>query len=143
MPGFPADATDLTHLLVVGDLERSVAWYRDVLGAGVVGEYGGTSVVMRLVGSWLLLVTGGPPTADKPGVAMAAPTNEPSVSAELIISVPDCRSAVAELSSRGATFLADPVEYDWEIRAFLRDPDGHLFEVTERKTATTRPAPSA
>jgi catechol 2,3-dioxygenase-like lactoylglutathione lyase family enzyme len=140
MPDFPADATDLTHLLVVADLERSVGWYRDVLGAEVVGEYGGTSVVMRLVGSWLLLVTGGPPTADKPGVAMAAPTNEPSVSAELIISVPDCRSAVAELSSRGATFLADPVEYAWEIRAFLRDPDGHLFEITERKAAVDGPA---
>src|SRR3954451_10263836 len=140
MPGFPADASDLTHLLVVADLDRSVGWYRDVLGAEVVGEYGGTSVVLRLVGSCLLLVTGGPPTADKPGVAMTARTNEPSVSAELIISVPDCRSAVIELSSRGATFLADPVEYAWEIRAFLRDPDGHLFELTQRKTGAERPA---
>ena len=143
MPGFPADATDLTHLLVVADLERSVRWYRDVLGAEIVAEYNGTSVVIRFVGSWLLLVTGGPPTADKPGVSMAAPMNEPSVTTELIISVPDCRSAVEELSSRGATFLADPVEYDWEIRAFVRDPDGHLFEITERKTATDRPSSPA
>src|SRR4029079_3665838 len=41
--------------------------------------------------------------------------------------------------ARGAAFLADPVESAWEIRAFFRDPDGHLFEITERKPATDRP----
>lgn len=133
MPVFPADASDLTRLLVIGDLERSVGWYRDVLGAEIVGTYGGTSAVVRLVGSWLLLVTGGEPTADKPTVTMEPPSDPDRASAELIIAVPDCRAAHAELVSRGATFLADPVEYDWEIRAFFRDPDGHLFEISERK----------
>ena len=140
MPVFPADATDLTRLLVVSDLDRSVAWYRDVLGAEVVGEYGGTSAVLRFVGSWLLVVTGGPPTADKPSVAFAPPLDVSSASAELIVAVPDCRAAFAELESRGAAFLADPVEYDWEIRAFFRDPDGHLFEISERKPAGAAPA---
>jgi catechol 2,3-dioxygenase-like lactoylglutathione lyase family enzyme len=130
---FPADATDLTRLLVVSDPRRSLAWYRDVLGAEVVGEYGGTSVVLRFVGCWLLLVSGGGPTADKPTVTMIAPTDPDRVSAELIVAVPDCRAAHAELVARGAVFLADPVEYDWEIRAFFRDPDGHLFEISQRK----------
>ena len=140
MPVFPADATDLTRLLVVGDLRRSVDWYRDVLGAEIVGEYGGTSAVIRFVGSWLLLVTGGGPTADKPTVTMAAPHDPDRACAELIVAVPDCRAAHGELVARGAIFLADPVEYAWEVRAFFRDPDGHLFEITERKTATDRPA---
>lgn len=135
MPVFPAGATDLTRLLVVRDLGRALAWYRDVLGAEVVGEYGGTSAVLRFVGSWLLLVTGGDPTADKPTVTMAAPGDPDRASAELIIAVPDCRAAHAELVARGATFLAKPVEYPWEIRAFFRDPDGHLFEISERKAA--------
>jgi catechol 2,3-dioxygenase-like lactoylglutathione lyase family enzyme len=139
MPVFPADATDLTRLLVVGNLRRSVDWYRDVLGAEIVGEYGGTSAVVRLVGSWLLLVTGGGPTADKPTVTMVAPDDPDRASAELIVAVPDCRAAHAELAARGAAFLADPVESAWEIRAFFRDPDGHLFEITERKPATDRP----
>jgi catechol 2,3-dioxygenase-like lactoylglutathione lyase family enzyme len=130
---FPAAATDLTRLLVVSDIERSKAWYRDVLGAEIVGEYGGTSVVARLVGAWLLLVTGGGPTADKPGVAMAPPSDPAVVSAELIVAVPDCRAAYAELLERGAVFLTPPVEYDWEVRAFFRDPDGHLFEISQRK----------
>ena len=138
MPVFPDAATDLTRLLVVADIERSVAWYRDVLGAEVVGRYGGTSAVLRFVGAWLLLVTGGEPTADKPTVTMAPPPDPDLASAELIVAVPDCRAAHAELVARGATFLADPVEYAWEIRAFLRDPDGHLFEITERRAATER-----
>ena len=133
MPVFPADATDLTRLLVVSDLARSVAWYRDVLGAEITGEYGGTSAVIRFVGCWLLLVTGGPPTTDKPTVTMAPPGDPDLATAELIVAVPDCRAAHAELAGRGATFLADPVEYAWEIRAFFRDPDGHLFEITERR----------
>jgi catechol 2,3-dioxygenase-like lactoylglutathione lyase family enzyme len=131
---FPANATDLTRLLVVSDPRRSLGWYRDVLGAEVVGEYGGTSVVLRFVGCWLLLVSGGGPTADKPTVTMIEPTNPDRVSAELIVAVPDCRAAHAELVARGAVFLADPVEYDWEIRAFFRDPDGHLFEISQRKS---------
>jgi catechol 2,3-dioxygenase-like lactoylglutathione lyase family enzyme len=131
---FPADASDLTRLLVVSDPRRSLAWYRDVLGAEVVGEYGGTSVVLRFVGCWLLLVSGGGPTADKPTVTMIEPTDPDRVSAELIVAVPDCRAAHAELVARGAVFLADPVEYDWEIRAFFRDPDGHLFEISQRKS---------
>ena len=45
--------------------------------------------------------------------------------------VPDCRAAYETLRSRGAQFLTPPVEYDWEIRAFFRDPDGHLFEISE------------
>jgi catechol 2,3-dioxygenase-like lactoylglutathione lyase family enzyme len=130
---FPADATDLTRLLVVSDPRRSLAWYRDVLGAEVVGDYGGTSVVLRFVGCWLLLVSGGVPTADKPTVTMIEPTDPDRVSAELIVAVPDCRAAHGELVARGAVFLADPVEYDWEIRAFFRDPDGHLFEISQRK----------
>src|SRR6476619_2264023 len=119
MAVFPADATDLTRLLVVADLGRSVAWYRDVLGAEIVGTYGGTSAVARFVGSWLLLVTGGEPTADKPTVTMAPPNERDVVSAELIVAVPDCRAAHAELVRRGAVFLADPVEYRWEVRAFF------------------------
>ncbi len=135
MPIFPRVATDLTRLLVVGELQRSVTWYRDVLGAELVGEYGGTSAVFRFVESWLLLVTGGGPTADKPQVTMAPPADLDRPSAELIIAVPDCRAAHAELVARGAVFLTDPLEYAWEIRAFFRDPDGHLFEISQRKHA--------
>ena len=130
---FPAPGMETTRLLVVSDLERSRSWYRDVLGAEVQGEYGGTSCVLRFLDAWLLLVTGGPPTADKPTVTFAPPDDADRPSAELIVSVPDCRATYETLRRRGAPFLAPPVDYDWEIRTFFRDPDGHLFEISERK----------
>ena len=132
---FPADGTELTHLLVVRDAEASRRWYETVLGAETVRAYGGTSVVMRLLGQWLLLVTGGEPTADKPTVTFAAPPDPDTVSAEMIFGVTDCHAVYQTLRSRGAEFLARPVEYDWEIRAFFRDPDGHLIEISEAKTS--------
>ena len=128
---FPTPDIELTHLLVVADAEASGRWYETVLGASVERAYGGTSVVMKLVGQWLLLVTGGEPTADKPTVTFAPPADPDNVSAEMIFGVPDCRAAYEELRSRGAVFLTPPFEYDWEIRALFRDPDGHLFEISQ------------
>jgi lactoylglutathione lyase len=132
---FPAEGMALTHLLVVRDLERSRAFYRDVLEAEVYREYGGTSVVLRFLGTWLLLVTGGEPTQDKPDVSFAAPVDPRTVSHSMTIRVPDCRAAYATLRARGARFLTPPVGYDWEVRAFFRDPDGHLLEISETRTA--------
>jgi catechol 2,3-dioxygenase-like lactoylglutathione lyase family enzyme len=131
---FPTEGMAITHLLVVGDLERSRVFYRDVLGAEVYREYGGTSVVLRFLGTWLLLVTGGDPTQDKPDVTFAAPVDPRTVSHSMTIRVPDCHAAYVTLRARGAQFLTPPVNYDWEVRAFFRDPDGHLLEISEART---------
>jgi catechol 2,3-dioxygenase-like lactoylglutathione lyase family enzyme len=121
---------ELTRLLVVADVQRSREWYTGVLGATVFREYGGTSVVLQLLGDWLLLVTGGGPTEDKPTVTFAPPADPDLVSTELIFRVPDCRDAYRELRERGAEFLTEPVDNGYEVRAFFRDPDGHLFEIS-------------
>ena len=128
---FPTDGVELTQLLVVSDLERSRGFYSDVLGASVYREYGGTSCVLRFQGAWLLLVTGGGPTEDKPGVTFAPPGDLSVVSHQLTIRVPDCRGAYRTLTSRGAEFLTPPVDRGGEIRCFFRDPDGHLLEISE------------
>ena len=131
MRGFPDAGMELTHLLVVSDLESSVAWYRDVLGARLHREYGGTSVVFDFNGTWLLVVTGGEPTDDKPSVTFAPPADEDVVSHSFTIRVEDCQAAYETLTSRGAQFLTPPYDWGQEIRCFFRDPDGHLFEVSE------------
>ncbi|HEX6673635.1 MAG TPA: VOC family protein [Actinomycetes bacterium] len=131
---FPAEGMELTHILVVGDLDRSLAFYRDVLGAEVYREYGGTSVVLRFLGTWLLLVTGGGPTEDKPDVTFAAPGDPRTVGHSMTIRVPDCHAAYETLRARGAEFLTPPVDHDWEVRGFFRDPDGHLLEISEART---------
>ena len=124
---------ELTHILVVSDLQRSVSWYRDVLGAKLTGEYGGTSAVFDYDGAWLLVVTPGGETADKPGTEFVPPPDPSKISHSMTIRVPDCRAAYEMLRTRGARFLTEPHESAWEVRCFFRDPDGHLFEISERK----------
>jgi catechol 2,3-dioxygenase-like lactoylglutathione lyase family enzyme len=128
---FPVEGVEMTTLLVVSDVNRARDFYRDVLGAQVNREYGGTSCVLNFQGSWILLVTGGGPTKDKPGVTFKVPSDPCTVSHELTIRVPDCRVAYDVLRSRGAEFLTPPKDWGGEIRCFFRDPDGHLLEISE------------
>ncbi|MDQ7025671.1 MAG: VOC family protein [Anaerolineae bacterium] len=128
---FPVEGVELTLLLVVSDINTSRNFYRDVLGAEVYREYGGTSCVLKFQGTWLLLVTGGEPTKDKPDVTFAPPTNPQSVSHQLTMRVPDCQAAYETLSARGAKFLTPPVNWGSETRCFFHDPDGHLLEISE------------
>lgn len=128
---FPVEGVEVTTLLVVSDVDRSRDFYVDVLGAELYREYGGTSAVLRFQGAWILLVTGGGPTPGKPTVTFAPPDDPDRVSHQMTLRVPDCRAAYDTLSARGATFLAPPVDRAGEIRAFFRDPDGHLIEISE------------
>jgi catechol 2,3-dioxygenase-like lactoylglutathione lyase family enzyme len=130
---FPTEGVVLTLLLVISDMARSQHFYRDVLGATVYREYGGTSCVLNFQGNWLLLVTSGGPTKDKPTVTFAPPVDPETVSHELTIRVPDCQAAYEILKERGAIFLTPPVDWGEEIRCFFRDPDGNLLEISEAK----------
>jgi catechol 2,3-dioxygenase-like lactoylglutathione lyase family enzyme len=88
---------------------------------------------LRFQGTWLLLVTGGEPTRDKPTVSFVAPTNPDAVSHELTMRVRDCQAAYETLQARGAVFLTPPTDWGREIRCFFRDPDGHLLEISQIK----------
>jgi len=127
---FPAPDAALTHILVVADPARSRTWYTDVLGATIYREYG-SSIVLSFAGAWLLLVEAGGPTDDKPGVVLAPP-GDPNLRDNLFtIRVDDCQATYELLRARGGTFLTPPVTNGAETRCFLRDPDGHLFELSE------------
>jgi catechol 2,3-dioxygenase-like lactoylglutathione lyase family enzyme len=128
--GFPEAAAELTHILVVAETARSQSWYEGVLGAEVTGAYG-SSVVLRFLGAWLLLVEGGAPTDDKPTVTLGPPSDADARDNLFTIRVANCLAVYEELRSRGATFLTPPVRHGPETRCFFRDPDGHLFEISE------------
>ena len=128
---FPIEGVELTHILVVEDLDRARSFYRDVLGATVYREYGSTSSVLQFQGSWLLLVTGGGPTEDKPDVTFEPPKDPQSVSHSMTIRVPDCQEAYQILGSRGAEFLTPSYDWGGELRCFFRDPDWHLLEISQ------------
>lgn len=66
-------------------------------------------------------------------VLFAAPVDPRTVSHSMTIRVPDCQAAYEALRARGAEFLTPPVDHGWEVRAFVRDPDGHLLEISEAR----------
>jgi lactoylglutathione lyase len=127
----PEDGFVVTHFLVVADQDRSREFYQSVFGAKVVLER--NPVILRLANSWLILNVGGGPTDDKPDVTLTTPADPHRTSAFLNLRVADIQAAYAEWSARGAEFLTEPKDHGREIRAYIRDPDGHLIEVGEAR----------
>jgi catechol 2,3-dioxygenase-like lactoylglutathione lyase family enzyme len=68
-------------------------------------------------------------------VTFAPPADPGTVAHAMTIRVPDRRTAYEAPLGRGAEFLTPPVESEWEVRCFFRDPDGHLLELSESKAA--------
>ena len=123
----PTEGFVLTHFLVVADQERSREFYRSLLGGQVLRDR--DPVIMKVANSWLILNVGGGPTDDKPTVTLTTPADPDRTSAFLNIRVADIASIYREWTAKGAEFLTEPKVHDREIRAYVRDPDGHLIEV--------------
>jgi catechol 2,3-dioxygenase-like lactoylglutathione lyase family enzyme len=123
----PQQGFVITHFLVVADQDRSREFYRTVFGGQVVLER--DPVIMKVANSWLILNVGGGPTDDKPTVTLETPRDPNRTSAFLNVRVADIQQVYKEWSARGAKFLTEPKDHGQEIRAYIRDPDGHLIEV--------------
>lgn len=135
VPRFPAPDTGilLTNFIVSADVARSRDFYSRVLGGEVVVD--GSPTIVALANSWVTINEGGGPTPDKPDVRLEVPQDLTRTSAFLNIRVADIAAIVEEWSSRGARFLTPPIDRGLEIRCYLRDPDGHLIEVGQVKSA--------
>ena len=101
--------------------------YRSLLGGQVLLD--GDPVIMKVANTWLTLTTAGGLTDDKPGVSLGTPADPGLSSGFLNVRVGDVARIYEEWSARGAEFLTEPKDHGREIRAYLRDPDGHLIEV--------------
>jgi lactoylglutathione lyase len=123
----PKEGVVITHVLVVADQVRSREFYRSLLGGQVLLE--GDPVIIKVANTWLTLVTGGGPTDDKPGVSLSTPADPERTSGFLNVRVADIARVYKEWSAKGAEFLTEPKDHGREIRAYVRDPDGHLIEV--------------
>ena len=117
----------LAHFIVSDDVERSSRFYADVLGGKVV--FSGGPIYVQLSNSWIIINVGGGPTDDKPTVTLETPRDLDRVSSFLNIRVKDIEAVYAEWSARGAEFLTPPKQHRYEIRCYMRDPDGYLIEV--------------
>jgi lactoylglutathione lyase len=127
----PKEGFVVTHFLVVSDQDRSRTFYQSIFDGKVLIER--DPVIMKVANSWLILNEGGGPTDDKPTVTLTTPPDPDRVSAFLNIRVADISTAYREWSAKGAVFLTEPKDHGREIRAYIRDPDGHLIEVGQSR----------
>jgi catechol 2,3-dioxygenase-like lactoylglutathione lyase family enzyme len=131
----PNEGILLTHFIVSSDVERSRLFYTEVLGGETVRA--GEPSFVALANSWIIINVGGGPTDDKPAVTLETPSDPSRTSSFLNIRVADIASVYADWSERGGEFLTEPKQHEFEIRCYLRDPDGHLIEVGQT-TASPR-----
>ena len=138
-PPQPAERMIVTHFIVSDDVERSRRFYTEVLGGTVV--FGPEPTNIALANTFIVINVGGGPTDDKPTVTLETPSDPDRVSSFLNIRVADIQAVYAEWSARGAQFLTPPKQHQYEIRCYIRDPDGHLIEVgqTTDQRGTGRP----
>ena len=127
-PTFPPDdGFIITHFLVVSDQDRSRDYYQALFDGEVLRER--DPVILKVANTWLILNEGGGPTDDKPTVILTTPSDPDQISGFLNVRVADIEWAYREWSAQGAKFLTEPKDHGYEIRAYIRDPDGHLIEV--------------
>jgi hypothetical protein len=109
------------------DLLDSRRFPTEVLGGRVV--FGPEPTNIELANSFIVINGGGGPTDDKPAITLETPRDPDRVSTFLTIRVEDIHAVYAELTARGAQFLTPPKQHQYEIRCYIRDPDGSIIEL--------------
>lgn len=129
--GFPDVNATVEPLLAVTDLDRSLTFWRDGLGAVVLTRWDSYALVQLGAGRVHLAVTGDPPP-DRAVRLVPPARGDTEAAGEVVLRVADCANVVRLLEQRGVRFLGPPAAPAWggEVRAFLSDPDGHLVEVS-------------
>jgi len=125
----------VTVTLIASDIARSVAFYRDVLGATVLRE--GEPTLLLFANIWLTINRVGGPTDDKPEVIASPPKDLNTLSSFLNLRVVDIKRCYELWRSRGAPFITEPKVHETETRCYMRDPDGYLIEVGQTTITAT------
>jgi catechol 2,3-dioxygenase-like lactoylglutathione lyase family enzyme len=143
--------------ITVADLERSLRWYRDLLGLDLVSrqrnENAYTEELIGMPGAVLeiaFVALPGPQSialelieyVQPRGREIELPTNVPGV-AHIAFVVEDIDAVLGRLEEDGARPVSPPVEIDRGanrgMRAcYLRDPDGFTLELMQPPAARSR-----
>jgi len=125
----PLRADSLAPSLTVSDLQKSLAWYRDVLGLEVEREMvrdGKVRAVALHGGSVRFLINqdDGAKGANRPKGACMSMN---------IMTQQDPDAVAAYIKAHGGTLLSEPADMPWGMRVFrVVDPDGWVFAVSKR-----------
>jgi lactoylglutathione lyase len=118
--------------LLVRDLAKCTAFYRDTLGLQVrESESTSNSVSFQMGNAYFFLL-------EISGAARMVSSEPLDFSMEgsprvlLAAGVEDVDTAYESLSARGVTFLRPPTDQPWGLRtAYFADPEGNLWEINQ------------
>jgi len=113
----------------VSDVERSLEFYRDLLGMQVGSNWENQWVELDAPPTTLALVRAGAGGSDEPPTTGI---HAPSIS----LAVHDVRAAVAEAKRHGITVKLEPMDSPVCVSAVLLDPDGNAVGLHTRKDGT-------
>ena len=118
---------DLSASLTANDLQKSLAWYRDVVGFTVKEEYEREG---KLAGAWL--VAGGVNLMLGQDDGAKGWERVKGVGFSLqITTAQDVDELAAGITNRGGTLETQPADMPWGARAFrLADPDGFRLTIS-------------
>lgn len=94
-------------------------FYQRLLGAEPVASSDGMAIFM--VGDTKIFIH----RSYRPDEGELPPENH------IALAVPDLDAACDELQARGVALEVPPADYYWGRSAYLRDPDGHLIELSQ------------
>jgi catechol 2,3-dioxygenase-like lactoylglutathione lyase family enzyme len=118
---------------IVGDLERSKAFYRDVFGLAVQFEDEG-AVMFRLGETYFFLQRG---EAHQDGPSTDALSMAQKGVGQFVIFVDDVDAVRAELDHTQVAIISGPANRDWGMRTLtLADPAGYTWEITQELPRT-------
>ena len=126
----PVEGILATHLVVASDVAKTSHFYAELLGGRIVFQAPGAPTTVKLANTWVIVVEGGGGTPDKPDVTMSTPTDRNHFHAFMNIRVADIQAIYSEWSGRGVEFITPPMDNGgFEMRCYVRDPDGRIIEV--------------
>ena len=121
-----------THFVVAGDIETTARFYSDILGGEVVWRavHPGAPTYVKFSNIWIGINAGGGPTPDKPEIILDVHDDPNRFDTFLNLRVADIHAVYDEWRANGAEFLTPPIDNQgYELRCYLRDPDGRIIEV--------------
>ncbi len=126
----------LHTMLRVGDLERSLAFYTQVLGMTLLRRHEYPE------GRFTLAFVGYGPEAEQAVIELTHNWDTPRYElgggfGHLALEVEDAAAACAAIRARGGKVVreAGPIKHGTTVIAFVEAPDGYRIELIERKRA--------
>jgi len=123
----------LHTMLRVGDLERSLRFYTEILGMKLLRRQDFPE------GRFTLAFVGFAPESEQAAIELTHNWDTPAYDlgnafGHVALEVPDAYAACAEIERRGGKVVrpAGPMKHGTTVIAFVEDPDGYKIELIQR-----------